>query len=83
MPRRVMSLMSRSDSSRVLTVRPSPRARDVLDSSTASQYFGTSALAFLPEQKRLIERFFGLLQTTAGNRVADQGLLVGVNWTSM
>ena len=42
-----------------------------------SQYFQTSALAFFPEQKRLLHCFFGPLQASAGNRFADEGLLIG------
>ena len=42
-----------------------------------SQYFQTPALAFFPEQKRLLHGLFGPVQAAAGNRVADEGLLVG------
>jgi len=40
MPRKVMSLTSWSDSSRVVIVRPSPRAREALDNSNALSRVG-------------------------------------------
>jgi len=72
-----MSRASWSDCSRVFTVLHSPRASDAWDSSTTAQEFKAPPLALFPENKRLLQGFFGPVEAAAGDRVADQGLPIG------
>jgi hypothetical protein len=59
MPRRLTSAASSVVSSRLVTLRPSPRAGEASDCSAAAKIASPPPLAFFPQQKPLLRRFFG------------------------
>ncbi len=58
-------------------LRASPRAAiDASASSTARQYFRTGAFAFFPQIERFAQGVILVMESTAFDCLADEGLLI-------